>query len=233
MLWLPLDRGPLDLWLTPCHPRVSRESVSTDQPTLVAWLRQDPPVQLTDPAGHHPTAMLGSAVYYRSYKHQERTVGATTPGSCSAPATPWAHVSPPVEHRWVAGGRLGWFWRLMPQSGNPDSALRARRLAARPAGAVSEAQVNDYTIAPRGCRELGLSHPCLGAALAGGWPRRAPMLGLRRWRLPTAGPSFPTGSLLGTAYGAAHGASVLVSDAKAALQLIPKGAVEVSSFPWR
>lgn len=84
-LWLPHDQGPMDLWLTACQPQASREPVSTDRLTLVTWLRQDPPVQLTDPAGNHPATMLGSSVYYQSYKHRDRTAGATTPGSCSSP----------------------------------------------------------------------------------------------------------------------------------------------------
>lgn len=59
MLWLSHDWVLLDLWLVLCHPRVSREPMSTDRPTLVTWLRRDPPVQLTGPAGNHQPLCWG------------------------------------------------------------------------------------------------------------------------------------------------------------------------------
>lgn len=90
MLWVSRSRSPLDLWLMPCHLWASREPVSTDQPTLVTWRGRDTPVQLTGRNPPHCCARVSCVLSV--LQHQDRTMGATTPRSCSAPASPWAHV---------------------------------------------------------------------------------------------------------------------------------------------
>lgn len=171
---MPHDWGPLDLWLTPCHPWAP---VSADRPTLVTWLRRGPPVQLTDHQDTTPPPCWGLLCIN----------GLTNTGT--GPRVP-PHQGVPAC-RPPAGGHWGCFRRLMTWSGSLDSALRTCWLAARPAGAISEARVNDYTVPPGDCRELG--HISGAQPAASAWLRlgagdgKPPVLGLSRRACPRAG----------------------------------------------
>lgn len=86
----------------------SPEPVSTSQPALVTWLSWDQAVQVTDPAGNHPTTVLGLVCLAEVLLSPSHALGTCFP-TCRT--------------LWVPGRHWGWFRCLMTQTGGLDSAL--------------------------------------------------------------------------------------------------------------